>query len=113
MLISDLKTRLSDLNTSVFFCLGLSILAVAITFGNDFVQLFLSSLFYHFKEVRCVLKNNYALMEISRPMSECTMCQDVSGPIVLLNEAEGNTERFSHHAYSSVPILIKGAASNK
>ena len=110
LIISDLKTRLSDLSISVFFCLGLSILAVAVTFGNEFVQLFFSSLLYHFKDVRCVLKNNYALMEISRPVSECSMCQDVIGPIELLIEAE-YTKKVSHHAYSSVPILIKGAAS--
>ena len=67
----------------------------------------LSPLFHNLKDIRCVLRNNYILMEISRPVSECTMCQDVNGPIILYNP----WINLANAAYTSTPILLKGAAS--
>ena len=87
-------------------------------------------------ESPCLLRNNYLLMEATRPLTECHICQDVSffvfflsssstiwylrdilmifnlekkvhGPIVLENPSR---QDFSRVAYSSKPILVKGAA---
>lgn len=65
---------------------------------------------YNFVEyaqgVRCVIPNNYFIWEATRPISDCQFCLNVSEAIVLGNVTR---EEFAPYAYSSKPIVIKGA----
>lgn len=58
-------------------------------------------------EMPCLLRNNYVLMEATRPLTECHTCTDIDGPIVLHNPTR---QQFAKIAYSSTPVLVKGAA---
>jgi len=58
-------------------------------------------------ETPCLLRNNYVLMEATRPLTECHMCSHIDGPTVLNNPSP---QEFANIAYSSIPILVKGAA---
>lgn len=71
-------------------------------------QVSFSSYLRHLKDVRCILKNNYVLMEVSRPLSECGLCHEVNGPIVLLGDP---TLHFDVITQTTTPVLVKAAAS--
>ncbi|RWS14488.1 hypothetical protein B4U79_14421 [Dinothrombium tinctorium] len=58
---------------------------------------------------RCLISNNYFVKEITRPLTRCAMCENVSKVIVLSNPSR---EEFAQYAYSGKPILVKGATSN-
>lgn len=87
---------------------GFLILVAAVIFRYDFGTFLSSKPLSRFQEARCLLKSNYVLMEISRPLSECDMCRNVTGPLILQDPS-----KFREAAYESTPIIVKGAASMK
>lgn len=56
---------------------------------------------------RCLLPNNYFIWEATRPETDCSMCKDVKGVLVFQNITR---DEFRKYAYSSRPMLVKGAA---
>ncbi|XP_018320366.1 uncharacterized protein LOC108733619 [Agrilus planipennis] len=56
--------------------------------------------------IRCLIPNNYFVWEATRPVSDCSYCLKVAKPIVLPNLTQ---EEFAKYAYSSKPLVIKGA----
>lgn len=56
--------------------------------------------------VRCIIPNNYFIWEATRPVSDCSYCLEVESPIILYNVSR---KQFESYAYSSKPIVIKGA----
>lgn len=56
---------------------------------------------------RCLLPNNYFIWEATRPETNCSMCEDVNSVLVFGNVTR---DEFSNYAYSSRPMLVKGAA---
>ena len=66
-----------------------------------------SFLFY---ESPCVMSNNGFLIEIARPLTNCSMCQNLR---VIPVEENLTTEKFiEKYAYSAVPVLVKNATFN-
>ncbi|XP_058792739.1 uncharacterized protein LOC131665117 isoform X1 [Phymastichus coffea] len=61
------------------------------------------------QEQRCLLPNNYLVWEFSRPVSDCDFCRGVDSALVLGNLTR---DEFREHAYSSKPIVVKGAAGH-
>lgn len=58
---------------------------------------------------RCIIDNNYFLMEMTRPIADCKICQNVENFIVLENVSK---EEFSSYAYLGHPLLVKGGCLN-
>ncbi|KAJ1522813.1 hypothetical protein ONE63_001966 [Megalurothrips usitatus] len=58
--------------------------------------------------VRCVLPNNFLVWEATRPIADCGICRGVDAVLELHNVSRA---AFAGHAYSSRPILVKGAAA--
>lgn len=58
---------------------------------------------------RCIIDNNYFLMEMTRPIADCKICKDVENFIVLENVSK---EEFSLYAYLGHPLLVKGGCLN-
>ncbi|KAJ9588473.1 hypothetical protein L9F63_018129 [Diploptera punctata] len=56
---------------------------------------------------RCLLPNNYFIWEATRPVTDCNMCKDVKNILIFENITR---EEFRNYAYSSRPMLVKGAA---
>lgn len=56
--------------------------------------------------VRCVVPNNYFIWEATRPISDCSFCSNVTQALVLPNVTR---EEFEPYAYSSKPIVVRGA----
>lgn len=56
---------------------------------------------------RCLLPNNYLIWEATRPETDCSMCKDVKTVLVFGNISR---DEFRNYAYSSRPMLVKGAA---
>lgn len=57
----------------------------------------------------CAVWNNFVIMELSRPATNCDMCKDVTDVLVFHNVTK---ENFSKYAYSSRPMLVTGATTN-
>lgn len=58
---------------------------------------------------RCFIGMGYLSWEITRPISNCRHCSGLLAPIVLENVTR---EEFEPYAYSSQPIIVKGAAKH-
>lgn len=58
---------------------------------------------------RCIIDNNYFLMEMTRPIADCKICQNVENFIVLENISK---KEFSSYAYLGHPLLVKGGCLN-
>lgn len=58
---------------------------------------------------RCAVSNNYVVMEITRPITDCKICRNVDNVLVFSNITK---HLFAKFAYSGKPMLIKGATSN-
>lgn len=56
---------------------------------------------------RCLLPNNYFIWEATRPETDCSMCKDVKSVMMFGNITR---DEFRNYAYSSRPMLVKGAA---
>lgn len=86
-------------------------------FFTFFIPIFLSILFKYLyfdiiksiRETRCLIPNNYLIWEFTRPISNCDYCRDVTSALILSNLTR---EEFKQYAYSSIPMIIKHAASN-
>lgn len=48
-------------------------------------------------------------MEISRPITDCNICQRVDSVLILQNVTK---DVFAQYAYSSRPLLVKGATQS-
>ncbi len=59
-----------------------------------------------FEEKPCLLRNNYLLMEITRPVHDCDACRETRAPLVF--ERPPGADAFD--AFSTQPALFKGAA---
>ncbi|XP_034951453.1 uncharacterized protein [Chelonus insularis] len=60
-------------------------------------------------ERRCLIPNNYLVWEFTRPVSDCNFCKGIDSALILPNLTR---EEFKPYAYSSRPIVIKGAAKS-
>ncbi|XP_006625108.1 uncharacterized protein LOC102672593 [Apis dorsata] len=86
-------------------------------FFTFFTPIFLSILFKYLyfdiikniRGTRCLIPNNYLIWEFTRPISNCDYCRDVTSALILSNLTR---EEFKQYAYSSIPMIIKHAASN-
>lgn len=87
---------------SFAYILPIFILFVCFLYQNDVFYL----LYYHALGIRCVVPNNYFVWEATRPISDCSFCINVTGPIVLYNATR---EEFTPYAYTSKPMVIKKA----
>lgn len=67
-------------------------------------------LFEYILSTRCFIGMGYVSWEITRPISNCRHCSGLQAPIVL----ESNVTRgdFQPYAYSSQPIIVRGAAKH-
>ncbi|XP_060535211.1 uncharacterized protein LOC132707387 isoform X2 [Cylas formicarius] len=65
-----------------------------------------SQIFNYVVGVRCLIPNNYFVWEATRPVSDCHFCSNVTRALVLPNVTR---EEFAPYAYSSKPIVIRGA----
>lgn len=85
--------------------------------GINFTLLFLilvsiSAIILNGKEFslsRCVIENNYFLMEVTRPIADCKICKNVENFIVLQNVTK---EEFAVYAYLGQPLLVHGGCLN-
>jgi len=61
-------------------------------------------------ESRCLLRSHPIIMEVLRPESNCSFCQDygTSGTPVIEFQSRPTLEEFERVAYSSKPIIIRG-----
>ncbi|KAL1517323.1 hypothetical protein ABEB36_001101 [Hypothenemus hampei] len=57
--------------------------------------------------IRCFVPHNYFTWEATRPLSDCSFCSNVTQAIELSNNITRN--EFEPYAYSSMPIVIRGA----
>lgn len=64
---------------------------------------------HYMQESRCVLPNNYLVWEFTRPVSNCDFCRGVDSALVLGNLSR---DEFQPYAYSSKPMIVRGAASH-
>lgn len=86
-------------------------------FFTFFISIFLSIFFKYLyfdiiksiRGTRCLIPNNYLIWEFTRPISNCDYCRDVTSALILSNLTR---EEFKQYAYSSIPMIIKHAASN-
>ncbi|KAG8236752.1 hypothetical protein J437_LFUL015581 [Ladona fulva] len=63
-----------------------------------------------FSSQRCLLQNNFFVMEATRPLTDCNkVCKGVNSVLILENTTR---EEFSKIAYSSRPILVRGGAEH-
>lgn len=58
---------------------------------------------------RCIVENNYFVMEITRPITDCKICKNIESFTVLENVTKNE---FAHYAYLGHPLLVKGGCSN-
>ncbi|XP_071452200.1 uncharacterized protein [Hetaerina americana] len=59
---------------------------------------------------RCLLQNNFFVMEATRPLTDCgKVCKGVDSVLILDNTTK---EEFSKLAYLSRPILVRGGANH-
>ncbi|VEN56394.1 unnamed protein product [Callosobruchus maculatus] len=56
--------------------------------------------------IRCIFPNNYIVWAATRPIASCDFCVDLTRPLLFTNVSQ---DKFSLHAYTSKPILIKEA----
>jgi hypothetical protein len=63
----------------------------------------------HFIASRCAVANNYFVMEITRPVTNCDICRNVTQFLILENATK---EEFAKHAYTGQPILVRGSTDS-
>lgn len=56
--------------------------------------------------IRCLVPHNYFTWEATRPLSDCLFCSNLTQVLELPNVTR---EQFKPYAYSSRPIVIRGA----
>ena len=60
----------------------------------------------HLMSSRCALNNNYFVMEMTRPVTNCQICRNVTQFVILNNPSKAE---FAKYAYTGQPILVRGA----
>lgn len=58
---------------------------------------------------RCIIENNYLVMEVTRPITNCKICKDIDSFTVLENVTKAE---FSKYAYLGHPLIVRGGCSN-
>lgn len=58
---------------------------------------------------RCLLPSSFVVWEATRPLANCSYCENITKPIILRNVGR---EDFKKYAYTSHPIVIKNAISH-
>jgi len=86
-------------------------LIVAVTLGavlgSILLKIVFDSVIRSTLGTRCLLPNNYFIWEATRPETDCSMCKDVRSVLTFENITR---DEFRNYAYSSRPMLVKGAA---
>ena len=59
--------------------------------------------------IRCVVPNNYFIWEATRPVMDCSLCENITQVLDLYNCSK---DEFSEFAYSSRPIVVRNAAQH-
>uniref|UniRef100_A0A336KDM6 CSON004451 protein n=1 Tax=Culicoides sonorensis TaxID=179676 RepID=A0A336KDM6_CULSO len=67
-------------------------------------------LFEYILSTRCFIGMGYLTWEMTRPISDCRHCSGLTSPIIF--DANITREEFEPYAYSSQPIIVKGAAKH-
>lgn len=62
------------------------------------------------RETPCIIDNNFFIMEMSRPLAPCTMCQNLTH--VPHYDVIPKDKFLTEHAYSGRPAVISGATTN-
>lgn len=62
-----------------------------------------------FLSSRCGIENNYIVMEITRPITDCRICKGIRKFRILRNVTR---EEFAQYAYLGQPMLVKGGCQN-
>ncbi|CAL4146506.1 unnamed protein product [Meganyctiphanes norvegica] len=75
---------------------------------------FLHELMSEFRTSRCVVRNNYIVMEAVRPITNCSYLCGGGGGISCAVELSANVSQlqFSQWAYRSRPTVVRGAAAH-
>lgn len=60
-------------------------------------------------ESRCAIRNNYLVMEMTRPVTNCEICRDAKEVVVLENVTRAGFDRY---AYAGRPVLVKKAVND-
>ncbi|KAK6632699.1 hypothetical protein RUM43_013469 [Polyplax serrata] len=109
----DGRSRKSDknsfLSTSIYL---LSVIAVVfVTLFFSFLVKFpiLDVLVDNTLGIRCVIPNNYFIWEATRPVTDCSICENVTEVLNLHNVSR---ESFAEFAYTSRPLVIRNAAAD-
>lgn len=58
---------------------------------------------------RCAITNNYLVMEVTRPVTNCEICKNVNSFLILNNPSK---ELFSKYAYTGQPMVVKGSTTH-
>lgn len=99
----------SFLSTSIYL---LSVIAVVfVTLFFSFLVKFpiLDVLVDNTLGIRCVIPNNYFIWEATRPVTDCSICENVTEVLNLHNVSR---ESFAEFAYTSRPLVIRNAAAD-
>lgn len=88
-------------------CLVTAVIAALLSLFTEISVL--STITSYVLGTRCILPNNYFIWEATRPVSDCHFCMNVTRPIILPNVTR---EQFAPYAYSSLPIIVKGAVAH-
>ncbi|XP_076028808.1 uncharacterized protein LOC143017798 [Oratosquilla oratoria] len=71
----------------------------------------LRGLYQQIRRSKCLVSNNYLLMEATRPPSNCAkLCHGIHHAIELPANVSGDV--FKKYAYSGVPIVVRGGAAH-
>ena len=63
----------------------------------------------HLLSSRCAVANNYFVMEMTRPVTNCDICRNVNQFVILENPSKAE---FAKYAYTGQPILVRGATDH-
>lgn len=104
------KGKKKKLWASYVYLLTVGVLVVSVAFGNLLNKTrILDKLVETTLGVRCVIPNNYFVWEATRPVTDCSMCANLS-QVIQLDDCD--REQFADFAYTSQPIVIRNAAKN-
>lgn len=59
---------------------------------------------------RCLVSNNVVLMELTRPAVDCGLCSRLNGSVPSVEERPSADAFARAHAYTGVPLLVRGGA---
>lgn len=100
--IYHVKTKERNSYKKILIYLSLFTLIGCLLYQNGIIN----SVSKYMLGIRCLVPNNYIIWEGTRPLSDCEFCINITSPIILQNLTR---EEFAKYAYTSKPIVIKGA----